>query len=43
MIVAVDAGDGGAPFKVVRGPIQFNHAPLETTRAPRPPSTRTSC
>jgi hypothetical protein len=43
MIVAVDAGDGGAPFKVVRGPIQFNHEPLETTRAPRPPSTRTSC
>ena len=25
----------GAPFKVVRGPIQFNHEPLETTRAPQ--------
>ena len=35
MIVEVEAGDGGAPFKVVRGPIQFNHEPLETTRAPQ--------
>ena len=29
------ASDGGAPFKVVRGPVQFNHEPLETTRAPQ--------
>jgi crotonobetainyl-CoA:carnitine CoA-transferase CaiB-like acyl-CoA transferase len=35
MIVEVEASDGGAPFKVVRGPIQFNHEPLETTRAPQ--------
>ena len=25
----------GAPFKVVRGPVQFNHEPLQTTRAPQ--------
>ncbi|MGH3561920.1 MAG: CaiB/BaiF CoA transferase family protein [Mycobacterium sp.] len=35
MIVEVDAVDGGAPFKVVRGPVQFNHEPLTTTRAPQ--------
>ena len=35
MIVEVEGGDGGAPFKVVRGPVQFNHEPLETTRAPQ--------
>ena len=35
MIVEVEAGDGGKPFKVVRGPVQFNHEPLETTRAPQ--------
>lgn len=35
MIVEVDASDGGKPFKVVRGPVQFNHEPLETTRAPQ--------
>lgn len=35
MAVEVEAGDGGQPFKVVRGPVQFNHEPLETTRAPQ--------
>lgn len=35
MITEVEASDGGAPFKVVRGPVQFNHEPLETTRAPQ--------
>ena len=35
MIVEVEAGDGGKPFKVVRGPVQFNHEPLATTRAPQ--------
>lgn len=35
MIAEVEAADGGAPFKVVRGPVQFNHEPLETTRAPQ--------
>lgn len=35
MIIEVEAADGGAPFKVVRGPVQFNHEPLTTTRAPQ--------
>jgi crotonobetainyl-CoA:carnitine CoA-transferase CaiB-like acyl-CoA transferase len=35
MIVEVEATDGGPPFKVVRGPVQFNHEPLVTTRAPQ--------
>jgi crotonobetainyl-CoA:carnitine CoA-transferase CaiB-like acyl-CoA transferase len=35
MIVEVAAAEGGPPFKVVRGPIQFNHEPLVTTRAPQ--------
>ncbi len=35
MVVEVEASDGGEPFKVVRGPVQFNHEALETTRAPQ--------
>jgi crotonobetainyl-CoA:carnitine CoA-transferase CaiB-like acyl-CoA transferase len=35
MIIEVEAGDGGPPFKVVRGPVQFNHEPVRTTRAPQ--------
>jgi crotonobetainyl-CoA:carnitine CoA-transferase CaiB-like acyl-CoA transferase len=35
MIVEVDSPNGGPPFKVVRGPVQFNHEPLQTTRAPQ--------
>ena len=35
MVVEVDSAAGGKPFKVVRGPVQFNHEPLETTRAPQ--------
>lgn len=35
MIAVVEPADGGRPFKVVRGPVQFNHEPLETTRAPQ--------
>ncbi|MGE0215646.1 CaiB/BaiF CoA transferase family protein [Mycolicibacterium sp.] len=35
MVVEVEAADGGKPFKVVRGPVQFNHEPLQTTRAPQ--------
>ncbi|MDT5011228.1 MAG: hypothetical protein QOH57_2845, partial [Mycobacterium sp.] len=35
MIVEFEAAAGGAPFKVVRGPVQFNHEPLVTTRAPQ--------
>jgi crotonobetainyl-CoA:carnitine CoA-transferase CaiB-like acyl-CoA transferase len=35
MIVEVEAAGEGPPFKVVRGPVQFNHEPLVTTRAPQ--------
>ena len=35
MIVEVESAGGGRPFKVVRGPVQFNHEPLTTTRAPQ--------
>ena len=35
MLFEVEAGDGGRPLKLVRGPVQFNHAPVETTRAPQ--------
>ena len=35
MIIEVEGADGGAPIKLVRGPVQFNHEPLETTRAPQ--------
>jgi crotonobetainyl-CoA:carnitine CoA-transferase CaiB-like acyl-CoA transferase len=35
MIIEVEAADGGAPFKVVRGPVQFNHEAVVTTRAPQ--------
>jgi crotonobetainyl-CoA:carnitine CoA-transferase CaiB-like acyl-CoA transferase len=35
MVIEVEAIDGGAPVKLVRGPIQFDHAPVQTNRAPR--------
>jgi crotonobetainyl-CoA:carnitine CoA-transferase CaiB-like acyl-CoA transferase len=35
MIAEVEVVSGGAPFRVVRGPVQFNHEPLVTTRAPQ--------
>ena len=35
MLFEVEAGDGGAPIKLVRGPVQFDHTPTETTRAPQ--------
>lgn len=35
MISEVELASGGTPFKVVRGPVQFNHEPLVTTRAPQ--------
>jgi len=35
MIFEVEAPDGGPPIKLVRGPVQFNHAAVETTRAPQ--------
>ena len=34
MISEVELAGGGKPFRVVRGPVQFNHEPLVTTRAP---------
>ena len=35
MLFEVEASDGGAPIKLVRGPVQFDHAPVQTTRAPQ--------
>jgi crotonobetainyl-CoA:carnitine CoA-transferase CaiB-like acyl-CoA transferase len=34
MIVEYEGSDG-RPYKVVRGPVQFDHSPTETTRAPQ--------
>ena len=34
MIFEVESIDGGPPMKLVRGPVQFDHAPVQTTRAP---------
>jgi crotonobetainyl-CoA:carnitine CoA-transferase CaiB-like acyl-CoA transferase len=35
MLFEVEAVDGGPPIKLARGPIQFNHEPVKTTRAPQ--------
>jgi crotonobetainyl-CoA:carnitine CoA-transferase CaiB-like acyl-CoA transferase len=35
MLFEVEASDGGKPLKLVRGPVQFNHEPVKTTRAPQ--------
>jgi crotonobetainyl-CoA:carnitine CoA-transferase CaiB-like acyl-CoA transferase len=35
MIAEVELASGREPFRVVRGPVQFNHEPLVTTRAPQ--------
>jgi crotonobetainyl-CoA:carnitine CoA-transferase CaiB-like acyl-CoA transferase len=35
MITEVELASGDKPFRVVRGPVQFNHEPLRTTRAPQ--------
>jgi crotonobetainyl-CoA:carnitine CoA-transferase CaiB-like acyl-CoA transferase len=35
MIIEVEGADGGAPLKLVRGPVQFNGEPLVTTRSPQ--------
>jgi crotonobetainyl-CoA:carnitine CoA-transferase CaiB-like acyl-CoA transferase len=35
MFFEVDAADGSGPLQLVRGPVQFNHEPVETTRAPQ--------
>jgi crotonobetainyl-CoA:carnitine CoA-transferase CaiB-like acyl-CoA transferase len=34
MIVEVE-GDGGKPIRLIRNPVQFDHAPVVTTRAPQ--------
>jgi crotonobetainyl-CoA:carnitine CoA-transferase CaiB-like acyl-CoA transferase len=34
MVSEVEGADG-APLRIVRGPVQFNHEPLRTTRAPQ--------
>lgn len=34
MLFEVEAADGGKPLRLVRGPVQFNGAPVATTRAP---------
>lgn len=36
MIIEVETVDGGAPMKIVRNPVQFDHAPVTTTRCPQP-------
>jgi crotonobetainyl-CoA:carnitine CoA-transferase CaiB-like acyl-CoA transferase len=35
MIIEVEGGDGGAPLRLVRGPVQFDGKPLQTTRSPQ--------
>ena len=35
MVFEVEAADGGEPIKLVRGPVQFNHEAVSTTRAPQ--------
>jgi crotonobetainyl-CoA:carnitine CoA-transferase CaiB-like acyl-CoA transferase len=35
MIFEVESVDGGPPLKLVRGPVQFDHAAVRTTRAPQ--------
>ena len=35
MMIEVEAGDGGAPLKLVRNPVQFDHARVHATRAPQ--------
>ena len=35
MLIEVEAIDGGPPIKLVRNPVQFDHAPVKTTRAPQ--------
>jgi crotonobetainyl-CoA:carnitine CoA-transferase CaiB-like acyl-CoA transferase len=35
MIIEVEGADGGAPMRLVRGPVQWNGEATETTRAPQ--------
>ena len=34
LVFDVESADGGAPIKLVASPVQFNHQPIETVRAP---------
>jgi len=34
LLFEVTPSDGGKPLKLVRGPVQFDHTPVSTTRAP---------
>jgi crotonobetainyl-CoA:carnitine CoA-transferase CaiB-like acyl-CoA transferase len=36
MLLEVEAVDGGAPIRLARNPVQFEHEPVKTTRAPQP-------
>jgi len=35
MLIEVEAVDGGKPIKLVRNPVQFDHAAVKTTRCPQ--------
>ena len=35
MLFEVETIDGAAPLRLVRGPVQFNHQPVETVRGPQ--------
>lgn len=35
MLFEVETADGGAPMKLVRNPVQFDHAPVRTVRSPQ--------
>jgi crotonobetainyl-CoA:carnitine CoA-transferase CaiB-like acyl-CoA transferase len=35
MLIEVEAADGGAPIRLVRNPVQFDHTPVATTRGPQ--------
>jgi crotonobetainyl-CoA:carnitine CoA-transferase CaiB-like acyl-CoA transferase len=35
MLLEVEPAGGGPPLSIVRGPVQFNHAPTRATRAPQ--------
>jgi crotonobetainyl-CoA:carnitine CoA-transferase CaiB-like acyl-CoA transferase len=35
MLIEVETINGSAPMKIVRGPVQFNHEPVQTNRAPQ--------
>jgi crotonobetainyl-CoA:carnitine CoA-transferase CaiB-like acyl-CoA transferase len=36
MLLEVESIDGGAPIRLARSPVQFEHEPIKTSRAPQP-------